>query len=99
MSKGFVGGCLLMAGLASAAPPAESLPDADQPPSEVERAQRLAAVGPGLSPDQVRRLIGAPHATPAARFFITAASNSGCTPLPFPSASTLIVHADRNPVS
>lgn len=64
MSKCVVGGCFLLAGLTLAAPSAESpQPDLDQPPSEVERAQRMAAVEPGLSPDQVRRLIGAPRAT------------------------------------
>jgi len=64
MRKWLVGGCFLLAGLASAAAPAESTPPgADQPLSEVERAQRLTAVEPGLSPDQVRRLIGAPRAT------------------------------------
>ncbi len=57
MSKWSIAGCLLLVGLASAAPS----PDADPPPTEVDRAQRLAAVEPGLSPEQVRRLIGAPH--------------------------------------
>ncbi len=58
MSKWSIAGCLLLAWLASAAPS----PDADSPPSEVDCAQRLAAVEPGISPDRVRRLIGAPRA-------------------------------------
>ena len=53
---------LVGVGLAVGAP----LPDfpplpIDQPLREADRIQRLAAVEPGRSPDQVRQLIGAPQ--------------------------------------
>ena len=53
---------LALVGWAMAAPTPD-LPalGPDKPLPEAERARRLAAVEPGLSPDQVRRLIGAPR--------------------------------------
>ena len=44
---------------------APDLPPLDpaKPISESDRAQRLAEVQPGLAPDAVRRLIGAPHSS------------------------------------
>src|SRR4051794_16962399 len=52
------------AGLARAGSPSDFLPyDPEKALSEVEREQRVKAVEPGLSPDQVRRLIGAPRHT------------------------------------
>lgn len=53
-----------MLSLLLAAAPAPDFPPFDQgkPLPEAERPGRLAAVEPGLSPDQVRRLIGQPRA-------------------------------------
>ena len=57
-------GCLL--GLAPGSARAVSPPDfppldPDRPLPQAEHDQRLAAVEPGLTPDQVRRLIGEPR--------------------------------------
>ncbi len=56
--------CLLGVGLRPAcgvSPPVIPALDPDQPLSAAERDQRLAAVQRGMTPDQVRGLIGAPH--------------------------------------
>ena len=55
--------CIFVAAAAAAraGQPADLAPyDPDKPLSDAERDQRRAALDPGLSPDQVRRLIGPP---------------------------------------
>jgi hypothetical protein len=51
--------------LASGEPQPDALPvfDPDKPLTEPERAERLNRVKPGLSPDQVRQLLGPPRRT------------------------------------
>ena len=56
--------CLVGVGSAAAqpVPPADFPPlDLDNLPAQVEHDRRLAAVATGLTPGQVRRLIGAPQ--------------------------------------
>jgi hypothetical protein len=56
--------CLFIAAApaARAASPVDFSPfDPAKPLSDAERDQRIAALDPGLSPDQVRRLIGPPQ--------------------------------------